>query len=53
VAGESRETSEVRFYILSRYLGGKRFAESVRDHWRIEAMHWVLDGTRPAKHVGL
>jgi predicted transposase YbfD/YdcC len=38
-----RETAEVRYYILSRYLSGKRFREAVRGHWAIEAMHWVLD----------
>ena len=30
-------------YILSRYLGGKRFGEAVRGHWGIESMHWILD----------
>jgi predicted transposase YbfD/YdcC len=34
---------EVRYYIVSRYLSGKRFGEAVRGHWGIEAMHWVLD----------
>ena len=38
-----RETDEVRYYILSRYLSGKRFSEAVRGHWGIESMHWVLD----------
>jgi predicted transposase YbfD/YdcC len=42
---DGRETSEVRYYISSRYLSGKRFAEAVRGHWGIEAMHWVLDVT--------
>jgi predicted transposase YbfD/YdcC len=45
VDGSGKETSEVRFYVLSRYLSGKRFAEAVRGHWGIEAMHWVLDVT--------
>lgn len=40
---DGRETDEVRYYVTSRYLGGKRFAEAVRGHWGIEAMHWVLD----------
>jgi len=43
--GDGRETNEVRYYISSRYLSGKRFAEAVRGHWSIEAMHWVLDVT--------
>jgi predicted transposase YbfD/YdcC len=42
---DGRETDETRFYILSRYLSGKRFSEAVRGHWGIEAMHWVLDVT--------
>lgn len=40
---DGRETDEVRYYVLSRYLSGQRFGEAVRGHWRIEAMHWVLD----------
>lgn len=36
---------DVRYYIASCYLSGKRFAEAVRGHWSIEAMHWVLDVT--------
>ena len=42
---DGRETCQVRYYISSRYLSGKRFAEAVRGHWGIEAMHWVLDVT--------
>ncbi len=45
VDSSGHETSEVRFFVLSRYLSGKRFAEAVRGHWGIEAMHWVLDVT--------
>jgi predicted transposase YbfD/YdcC len=40
---DGRETHEVRYYILSRYLSGKRFSEAVRGHWGIESLHWVLD----------
>jgi predicted transposase YbfD/YdcC len=41
-----KETGEVRHYILSRYLSGRRFAEAVRDHWSIEnRLHWQLDVT--------
>jgi predicted transposase YbfD/YdcC len=42
---DGQETSEVRYYISTRYLSGKRFAEAVRGHWSIESMHWVLDVT--------
>ncbi len=40
---DGRETDEVRYYALSRYISGKRFSEAVRGHWGIESMHWVLD----------
>ncbi len=37
-------TCDVRYYIVSRFLSGKRFAEAVRGHWGIEnSLHWVLD----------
>ena len=42
---DGSETGEIRYYILSRYLSGKRFSEAVRSHWSIESMHWVLDVT--------
>lgn len=42
---DGRESSDIRYYILSRYLSGKRFAEAVRGHWGIESMHWTLDVT--------
>lgn len=38
-----RETSEIRYFMLSRYLSGKRFSEAVRGHWGIESLHWILD----------
>ncbi|MDB5352011.1 MAG: transposase [Planctomycetota bacterium] len=41
--GDGRESDEVRYYLSSRYLSGKRFGEAVRGHWGIESMHWVLD----------
>lgn len=40
---DGRETDEVCYYILSRYVSGKRFSEAVRGHWGIESLHWVLD----------
>ncbi len=34
----------VRYYILSKRLSGRRFAEAVRGHWSIEnQLHWQLD----------
>lgn len=41
-----QESGEVRYYILSRYVSGERFAEAVRSHWSIEnRLHWQLDVT--------
>ena len=41
-----KETSDVRYYILSKYLSGKRFGQGVRGHWGIEnSLHWQLDVT--------
>jgi predicted transposase YbfD/YdcC len=40
---DGTESDEVRYYLSSRYLSGQRFGESVRGHWGIESMHWVLD----------
>lgn len=34
---------EIRYYILSRPAKVKEFAQSVRSHWSIESMHWILD----------
>jgi predicted transposase YbfD/YdcC len=45
VDNSGHETDEVRYFILSRYLSGKRFSEAVRGHWGIESMHWTLDVT--------
>jgi predicted transposase YbfD/YdcC len=41
-----KESLDVRYYILSRYVTAKRFAEAVRSHWAIEnRLHWQLDVT--------
>lgn len=40
---DGRETEQTRYYILNRFLSGRRFREAVRGHWSIESMHWVLD----------
>jgi predicted transposase YbfD/YdcC len=43
---DGKECLEVRYYILSRYVSGPRFAEAVRTHWAIEnRLHWQLDVT--------
>ena len=38
-----KQTSDVRYYISSRQPKVKEFAKSVRGHWSIESMHWILD----------
>ena len=46
VQRDGQETSEVRYYILSTFPSGRRFAEAVRGHWGIENnLHWQLDVT--------
>jgi predicted transposase YbfD/YdcC len=43
---DGKQTSEVRYYILSRKLSAKKFGEAVRGHWSIEnRLHWQLDVT--------
>lgn len=43
---EGKECNEIRYYILSKYLSARRFAEAVREHWGIEnRLHWQLDVT--------
>ncbi len=43
---DGNERGDVRFFIVSRYMSGSRFAQSVRGHWGIEnSLHWVLDVT--------
>ena len=37
---DGTESDEVRYYLCTRYLAGKRFGEAVRGHWGIESMHW-------------
>jgi predicted transposase YbfD/YdcC len=40
--GQTR--GDVRYFIASRFLSGRRFAETVRGHWGIEnSLHWALD----------
>ena len=43
VAKDGTEISDVRYYINSIEPKVKLFAESVRTHWSIESMHWILD----------
>jgi len=40
-----KETTEIRWYISSLGLNAKQAQDSVRSHWQVESMHWVLDMT--------
>ena len=43
---DGKDCNEVRYYILSKYVAARRFAEAVRGHWGIEnRLHWQLDVT--------
>jgi predicted transposase YbfD/YdcC len=43
---QGRESCETRYYLVSKYVSGKRFAAAVRGHWAIEnSLHWQLDVT--------
>jgi predicted transposase YbfD/YdcC len=43
---DGKDCNEVRYYILSKYVAARRFAEAVRSHWSIEnRLHWQLDVT--------
>jgi len=43
---DGKESNEVRYYILSKYMAARRFAQAVRGHWSIEnRLHWQLDVT--------
>lgn len=40
-----KETTETRWYISSLDLNAEQALSSVRNHWQVESMHWVLDMT--------
>lgn len=41
-----KHSDDVRYYIASRYMSGKKFAAAGRGHWGIEnSLHWQLDVT--------
>lgn len=43
---DGKDCNELRYYILSKYVAARRFAEAVRSHWGIEnRLHWQLDVT--------
>jgi predicted transposase YbfD/YdcC len=40
-----KETHETRWYISSLDLNAEQALHSVRSHWQVESMHWMLDMT--------
>jgi predicted transposase YbfD/YdcC len=41
-----KDCNEVHYYLLSKHVAARRFAEAVRSHWGIENhLHWQLDVT--------
>lgn len=43
---DGKNTSEVRYYILSKKLSARKFGGAARGHWSIEnRLHWQLDVT--------
>ena len=41
-----KTSDDTRYYIVSCYMGGKKFGGAVRGHWGIEnSLHWQLDVT--------
>jgi predicted transposase YbfD/YdcC len=43
---DGKHVSENRYYILSKFISARRFADAVRSHWGIEnRLHWQLDVT--------
>jgi len=44
VDGHGRVSEDTRYFLLSKFISGERFAHTVRAHWGIEnSCHWVLD----------
>jgi predicted transposase YbfD/YdcC len=43
ITREGKATKQTRFYIQSFKCSPEEFARTVRDHWAIESMHWLLD----------
>ncbi len=40
---KGKTTTEDRFYIASLIAPAKKLSKSVRQHWGVESMHWILD----------
>lgn len=43
---DGKKVGQNRYYILSKFISARRFADAVRGHWSIEnRLHWQLDVT--------
>ena len=40
-----KPSTQTRYFLLSKPLTPERFLETVRSHWAVESLHWVLDVT--------
>lgn len=45
VRKDDKETKEIRYYISSLSPNIDLFSKAIREHWRVEIMHWHLDVT--------
>ncbi len=51
---DGNESAEVRYYILSKYIGARRFAQAVRGPWGIRnRLHWQLAVTFQEEPCGV
>lgn len=40
-----KSSVEIRYFLNSYAANAKKFAGAVRNHWQVEALHWILDVT--------
>jgi len=43
VTVNGKKTNSINYYISSSQQGAVQMMKTIRDHWSIESMHWVLD----------
>lgn len=43
ISTPKKTTHETSYYISSLDVGEEKFLSVVREHWKIESMHWILD----------
>ena len=49
---DGKETGEIRYYILSRYLSGRRFAHAVRGHWSSPTRSLIIESYSRVTLIG-